>query len=559
MKPKKSRCIPFLLTACLVQVGVVSALPVVWTGATNTDFATGANWVSGNPPANDLTTDIATFSGVATVQPSLGTNRQVNGVNFVTGGWTLGGTGTLTVGTGGITSTGDNTILANLSIDNGGAKVISSSTGSTLTLNKLSTGGSNANNLTFGSVGNTGTIVLTGNNLDNGYLSAVVAYGTVILNKGTVGGTTDVGSAVDNLTVNAGATAKYGINSTDRNGSAAAGRGQVYGDATINGTLDLNGNGVFSDNWTVQHLNGNSTGLVTNTGSGAAQLRIAGGGAESSFAGLITDGATATTAIQVNIGSAQSFNNAANSFTGGTEILGGKARYFSDGALGAVPTTASTNITMNGATARLVNLDSNLVVNVNRTISIGAAGGGFQSGWSKSTTIDGAIIGTGKVTIFSDSGNVVFTGINTYSGNTVIENSSGNNGAGVKFTLADNASMLFQIGANGVNNQITGLAASGTLIALNGDFNFNLALANLTAGNVWNIVDVANLGETFGSTFTVNGFTENADVWTKTDGSNVWTFSEATGLLTIGAIPEPSAVALLSVLGVFGLVRRNRR
>jgi hypothetical protein len=51
-------------------------------------------------------------------------------------------------------------------------------------------------------------------------------------------------------------------------------------------------------------------------------------------------------------------------------------------------------------------------------------------------------------------------------------------------------------------------------------------------GNRWTLVDVDTLTETFGSTFTVTGWTENSNEWIWIDGESIWTFSEATGVLT---------------------------
>ncbi len=51
-------------------------------------------------------------------------------------------------------------------------------------------------------------------------------------------------------------------------------------------------------------------------------------------------------------------------------------------------------------------------------------------------------------------------------------------------------------------------------------------------GNSWILVDVDNLSETFGTTFTVVGtdWVQFDNVWTLPDGDNVWTFAEATGV-----------------------------
>jgi len=49
------------------------------------------------------------------------------------------------------------------------------------------------------------------------------------------------------------------------------------------------------------------------------------------------------------------------------------------------------------------------------------------------------------------------------------------------------------------------------------------------------LVNVGTLNETFGSTFTVAGvgWSETANVWTKTESGKTWTFTEATGVLAL--------------------------
>ena len=62
---------------------------------------------------------------------------------------------------------------------------------------------------------------------------------------------------------------------------------------------------------------------------------------------------------------------------------------------------------------------------------------------------------------------------------------------------------------------------------LDGGFNIDTTAANTTAGNSWTLVDVGTLTETYGAMFSVVGFTNNAGVWTKTEGANLWTFTRA--------------------------------
>jgi autotransporter-associated beta strand protein len=148
-----------------------------------------------------------------------------------------------------------------------------------------------------------------------------------------------------------------------------------------------------------------------------------------------------------------------------------------------------------------------------------------------------------------EAGTWVLGGNNTYTGNTTVS-------AGT-LELADNASLRFAIGDNGLNNGING---SGTL-NLYGDFVFDLTGADNTIGNSWNIVNVATLSETFGGTFqvfsTLGSFSEASGVWSKIENGVKFEFAQSTGLLTTSVIPEPST-ALAGILLGLGLLRRRR-
>ncbi|MFH1500102.1 MAG: PEP-CTERM sorting domain-containing protein, partial [Verrucomicrobiota bacterium] len=145
---------------------------------------------------------------------------------------------------------------------------------------------------------------------------------------------------------------------------------------------------------------------------------------------------------------------------------------------------------------------------------------------------------------------LTLAGASTYSGNTVLSG-----GASTLFVLAETGSMTFYIGADGVNNQITGSATA----IFDGSFSFNLDEAVLADGNSWTIVDVATVIESFAGTFAVSGFSESGNVWTNGSGLS---FDESTGILsyTAAAIPEPSAAALLAAAaGLLVAGGRRRR
>jgi hypothetical protein len=82
--------------------------------------------------------------------------------------------------------------------------------------------------------------------------------------------------------------------------------------------------------------------------------------------------------------------------------------------------------------------------------------------------------------------------------------------------------------SNASSNRLSG---AGT-VTLDGDFTIDTAAVSNTSGS-WTLVDVTTLTATFGSTFSVAGWSETANVWTKNESGRTWTFTEATGVLAL--------------------------
>ena len=151
---------------------------------------------------------------------------------------------------------------------------------------------------------------------------------------------------------------------------------------------------------------------------------------------------------------------------------------------------------------------------------------------------NGGIIKTG-------TGTLELTAANIYIGNTQVN-------AGT-LLLAENAELSFLITGSSTSNKITGTGA-GT-VKLDGIFVFDLTGA--AAVGSWNIVDVDNLTETFGATFSITNFTETSSgVW-EYDVNNDYVFTESTGLLA--TVPEPETWGLLAFGLMVVLFLRRRR
>ncbi len=455
MKPKFASARSLQLCAISFAFAGVSLLPttalagaIVWDGDTSTDFTDGQNWTGGVAPANDTTTDIATFNAATPNQPALpfGGDRSVNGLDFQTGGWTFGGADwTLLLGTGGITSTGNNTVQPNLNIA-AGPMTFSSAAGGTLTVGSITTGGT----LTLGTSVNTGTVVMQGI-VDNPSLNPTLAFGTLIVNKGDGSPTGDFGSATNNLTVDAGATVKFGSNLTSR--VAGGGRGQIYGTATVNGTMDLNGQGLTSaatNNWIMGALSGN--GIVTNNGTGTAQIGVRGG----TFTGQINNGTNATSLLVASgtfnwsgLGnfSGDIVTNGTLNFTG---LMGGGTYAKTITGTGGLTFSAVGTQTLTGPNTysglTTIGTGATVQVGVGQASSLGASTGGLTMNGSSALDLNGQNLTKGNFSALAATATVT-----SATPATLTVNYQNTNNLYAGLSLINAASIMINGGASGTS------------------------------------------------------------------------------------------------------------
>ena len=276
-------------------------------------------------------------------------------------------------------------------------------------------------------------------------------------------------------------------------------------------------------------------GTLTSTATGAQTLAIATGlGANGdresvTFNSPIPDVADASPlGLNVNFstqsGSQSWVNlNAVNTFTGpialvkganlqqGYVTIGGTLTHFNGNTSGAG--------TLGGGNyAGAISLDSNTILN-------------YAS--SADQLLAGTISGAGALSKTSGAGTLTLSGPNTYGGNTTV-------GSGT-LALATGGGLTFVV-TNGSSNKITG-AGSATL-----DGSFTIDTSAVTAPIAsWTLVDVTT--KTYGSNFNVVGFSGAAHVWTKVDGAATWTFSEASGVLSINTVATMTAFGIPGYAG----------
>ncbi|WP_193213779.1 LamG domain-containing protein [Luteolibacter marinus] len=132
--------------------------------------------------------------------------------------------------------------------------------------------------------------------------------------------------------------------------------------------------------------------------------------------------------------------------------------------------------------------------------------------------------GSSDLTVLGNLG-VTFAAENTFTGDLIV------NGA---FVLSETGSLLFEIGASGVNNSVTGTAGA----TFNGMFDIDLSGAGTTVGDTWTLVAADTLADSYGTGFMV---VSGSDPWTRVEVTPAWSvwvsptgdyqFDQTTGIL----------------------------
>lgn len=511
MKPKNPRLhlsfmhlrcqTPALGMAVSSLLAFSAAHAATWVGDTSQDWNTAANWDS--DPANP-TGNFSINTATAGVFPIISADSAFTPVDIIVGAATTG----QILQTAGTVSTGAGNWL--IMGTNAGTGTYDQ-TGGTLNataIHMVNTGTSGNATLNIGGTVNTAsdTVVFDGQN------AAVTGLGTLNLNSGgTLNSEGDLliafaGSGTGEVNVAAGATAN--VATTVKRWLIMNYWDTTKGRLNVSGTVNLNANtdlqfttgsyqpGASQGTSAVTLTSGSITSWSGNkTGAGNGVVNLNNNGTSTGINNTFNlDGGTLTIGAII---SGQSAGTRVFNFNGGTlKPSVSTAAFFPSGAASAA------NVRNGGAIIDTNGLDATVAQALSHSNVDGdlATDGGLAKN------------GTGTLTL---------SGVNTYTGNTTVN-------AG-QLTLADNAALRFVPGASGVTNKITGSGA----VRFDGDFTIDTGGASSTIGDSWTLVDVGTLNETFGSTFTVVGWSEvGAGVW-QSSSAPFYRFTQATGILSV--------------------------
>lgn len=547
------------------------------------------------------------------------------------------GAGTLTINGGMLrSSTSTNRILGNL-VDIGGNFVLGQSSPTSVTFSNTTTllGSGETRTITLsGATASTISGTFSGPIVDGGNANGLTLAGTGILEfagsaANTYTGLTTVNGANATLVLNkTGADAIAG-NLTATSGTVRLGQSNQIADTstlTVNSTFDLNGNSETVGSFT-------GGGLVTSGAAGNSVLTV-GGTANTQFfyTGTIQNG-TGTVSL-VKQGADTLVLSGSSSYSGGTTLNNGQLVADNNSALGSGTVTLSGGVlrtrdadTLSRTIANNIEIGGNVQFGITTTQStltldgattlLGSGTNRVMSAFANTSTgnmnpviFNGAIGDGGNangVTIQGSAANVkvVFAGINTYTGETIVNagtlivNGSIHassavtvkSGAIVGGSGAINGSLTVESGGIAAPGESPGtlevggafdLDAGGTLameltgatvgteydqlivggaITLDGDLDITLTYAPTEGTNFFLIdnlgggaVTGAFAGLAQGATFVADGQLFQIS-YTGDSGTNSFTGGND---VVVQAVPEPSAIGMLGA-GLFMLTHLLRR
>jgi fibronectin-binding autotransporter adhesin len=452
--------------------------------------------------ATGSTINISSFNSVVggTASSSLGAPITVANGTIDFGGGVIQATAQINyTGSGEITDR-----VLNFQFNSGGARVIDSSGGANALLKFTSAAISNGTT--------TGSINLQGST--NGEFTQGLGFTFTNFTKSGAG-TWTLGGVVGNTGITT-VSANGGTLALQKKSSLLGGNTAIWTAAKVvvntGGTLALNvgGAGEFG--------NGDVTTLLTNIGGAVSNNGLRAGSA----IGFDTTNATGTFTITDPIANTTGTGGGAIGLTKrGTGILELSNANTYTGAT----TVSGGTLLINGSTS------TTSLVTVETAGTLGGTGtvGG-------ATTVNGALKpgnSPGLLT-FSSSLTLAGTATTTIEIDGTIRGVGGYDAVDVGTSLAYGGALILDL---------------GTVFGA-GDYTFNLFDFGSQSGS-FDTVDLAGL---YSGSLVNNG----SGVWELSDVNNTWSFNQGDGVLSLTAVPEPSAAALLGGLGAVLLLRRRR-
>jgi fibronectin-binding autotransporter adhesin len=358
-----------------------------------------------------------------------GNGNMITTSGSIAGG--AGGTGRV-AGSGGVgvgISGAGNTLVVSGSISGSGSAAAVDITGSNNTLELLS--GYSLNGSVSSTAGNGNILDLDGN------IDASFNVGSV---NGGFGSYLKQGSSTWSLTGTTGLVTPWTVNA----GTLAISNNASLGASS--GTLTLNG--------------GTLEATASMTSTRAVTLGAAGGSISPDLGMTLTEaGVMSGPGSLTKLGEGKLVLTGVNTYTGGTTIALGTLAISSDASLGDIAGT----LTVSGGT-----LEATASMTSNRTVVLGAGGGIISPDSGVTLTEAGVMSGPGPL-IKSGGGELVLTGINSYTGETMVDagtlaiSSDANLGAISGTLTLSGGGMLEAIASMTSNRAVTLLAEGGDI------------------------------------------------------------------------------------------------
>jgi len=487
-----------------------------WSGATSaawdtattnwklvSDGVTGTTYIDGTPGDKVLFDDTASGNFAVTLANTY-TPASVT-VNNSSTTYSLSGSGKITGATTSLTKNGTGTFTLGTVNDYAGGTTVSAGT--------LALGAANALP-TAGAVALTGTLDLNANSQQ---VAALTGAGNVANTGGgmptltiantsadTFGGVIADGTGTTALTKSGGGTLTLNNNSTFSGTTTISAGTLSVGAGSTTGAI---GGGTIANSGTLQ-INRSDTVTLANTITGSGTVSIVGNGdttISSSLGGSVSVTGNGNDTISAAISGSGTVSqsgtgtlnlNGANTYSGGTTLSAGTLTLGNTTAIGATTSTLTiTGGSLDSAVANLVNANSNVQnwngdftfagsQNLNLGTGAVALGANRQVTVNANTLTVGGIVSGGYSLTKVGAGTLLLSGVNTYSGGTVIA------GGTVKL---GNATGISKSGSYG-----------GTLTVQNGivDVNGQQNYANVNqsgAPNIWLTTATVTLGGTAGT------------------------------------------------------------